>query len=403
MMITVCRVSIPNISSLLFSATLINASISIQALPSTNAWHRTTVVTKSSQVTANATTRNVLIPGLLSEDCITLDSHVAPPCVAVCQKHDSACMSAASSISRTCAPLWTSYNSKQGGSTLPSTGSWSWETILHSSNAGVYTTTWSEYTTFSTVAGFSVIGYGGTTITPVYALGTPIIHTSVYTSLGWATSSLTAPTPTCRYWAVSWPTSDTYTPPPTSSASSTSCGQCTIYGGTVELLWWPAMPTNSVAGNGSDIDQPVSSRSTVLDGTTLVSPTVYISLHTISASDYCSPVGKTYTSTLLAMNPRDVSTQYHFGGKVAQTGANSYGPLNYNALTGLPPASAYENQPSCIVAGCPTIYPIPLKPTLVVPSQIRSLDPAWADCAGALAGLYVFMEMRESSFLAAHR
>jgi hypothetical protein len=75
---------------------------------------------------------------------------------------------------------------------------------------------------------------------------------------------------------------------------------------------------------------------------------------------------------------------------VAQTGANWYGPLNHSHLTGLPPVSEYEHQPSCIFARCPTIYPISVKPTLVVPTQIRSLDPAWADCAGALAGLCAY-------------
>jgi hypothetical protein len=49
------------------------------------------------------------------------------------------------------------------------------------------------------------------------------------------------------------------------------------------------------------------SRSTVLNGTTLISPTGYMSPHTASASNYCSPVGKTFSSTLLAVNATDVS------------------------------------------------------------------------------------------------
>lgn len=369
------------------SAIFINASALSESSSSSYLPNGAATITALASAKLNASTTKELIPGLVSERCGGFRER-KPPCIAVCRKHDSACMSAASSVSSTCAPQWSSYNSKLFGSTVPSKGSWSWVTTVHTSGDGVYTSTWSEYTSFSTVLGYSVIGYGGTTITPVYALGTPITHTSVYTSLGWSESWLTAPPPTCRYWAVSWPTSDTYVPPSTSTAFSTSCGQCTIYGGTVELFWWPALSTASIAANESTSNLRPS-RSTVLNGTTLVSPTVYISLHTVSASNYCSPVGKTFSSTLLAMNPTDVSTQVHFGGKVAQTGANWYGPLNYSHLTGLPPVSEYEHQPTCIFAGCPTIYPIPVKPTLVVPTQIRSLDPAWAHCAGALAGLYV--------------
>ena len=370
------------------SAVFVNASALSESSSSSYLFSHSATITHSASTKLNSSTTVELIPGLVSENCGGLHER-KPPCAAVFSKHDAACMSAASSVSSTCAPQWESYASKLAGSTLPSKRPWSWVTKIVTSGAGVYTSTWSEYTTFSTALGYSVIGYGGTTITPLYALGTPITRTSVYTSLGWSESWLTAPAPTCRYNAVSWPTSDTYVPPSTSTAFSTSCGRCTIYGGTVELLWWPALPTASIAANELTTNSHGPSRSTVLNGTTFVSPTVYISLHTVSASNHCSPVGKTFSSTLLAINPTYVSTQVHFGGKVAQTGANWYGPLNYSHLTGLPPVFEYEHQPSCIFAGCPTIHPIPVKPTLVVPTQIRSLDSERADCAGALAGLYV--------------
>ncbi|KAK4498845.1 hypothetical protein PRZ48_009355 [Zasmidium cellare] len=82
----------------------------------------------------------------------------------------------------------------------------------------------------------------------------------------------------------------------------------------------------------------------------------------------------------------NVSTQYHWGGKVAQSGANEYGRMNYADLTGLPPVTDYENQPSCIMFGCSTILPT-FNPTLVVPLALRTLAPEWADCDAALEGL----------------
>lgn len=87
------------------------------------------------------------------------------------------------------------------------------------------------------------------------------------------------------------------------------------------------------------------------------------------------------------MRPEDVTTQAHIGGKVFQTGANVYGPLNYSAFAGVVPASVYEDQASCVMFGCPTIFPSVWKPTLVVPPQMRSIDPAWASCALGLQGL----------------
>lgn len=63
-------------------------------------------------------------------------------------------------------------------------------------------------------------------------------------------------------------------------------------------------------------------------------------------------------------------------------------PLNYDDLQGIVPIQVYEEQESCAVGnGCPTIYP-GYKPTLVVPPQIRSLDPAWKSCIMDFHGLY---------------
>ncbi|KAK5696850.1 hypothetical protein LTR97_008156 [Elasticomyces elasticus] len=91
---------------------------------------------------------------------------------------------------------------------------------------------------------------------------------------------------------------------------------------------------------------------------------------------------------MLALNASDISTQIHIGGKVGQYGANSYDALRYGDLTGLPPASQYELQQQCLHVGCATIYPSVWSPILAVPTQLRSMDPAWQDCAIGLEGLF---------------
>ena len=332
-----------------------------------------------------------VIPGMLSESCYggpTVGD--GPPCVATCKESDSACRSVASSIVATCKPQWDTFDSIQKNlMSTPSNGAWSYITTTNHYSYGsgsVRTTTWSVYTKVSTVRNYSYVNVEGSTITPVYALGKPSITESEVPNAGYTATFLTGPTPTCRYNYVAW-TADGTLAHLNSQIITMTCGQCSLHGGEVQLYWWPTPSTTSLGAGGTRAS-PESVMTTVVDGMTLTSPTVYVSLHNLSASDSCSVVGSTVTSTLIAMNPTDISTLVHIGGKVAQSNANQYGPLKFQQLTGLPPASAYEQQPDCVYVGCPTIYPAPINYTIVVPSsQVRSMDPAWANCAAGLEGL----------------
>ncbi|EGP87162.1 uncharacterized protein MYCGRDRAFT_93213 [Zymoseptoria tritici IPO323] len=145
---------------------------------------------------------------------------------------------------------------------------------------------------------------------------------------------------------------------------------------------------NAIAKTSTDVPSGNASGSTtvvsaVLNGTTLYSPTVYISIATAYATNECSNLGQRHHATFLAMNPSDVSTQIQLGGKAW---ANSFGAVRYEDLTGLPPASNYQLQPSCIMFGCPTMDNH-FSPTLSVPAQLRSMDAAWKDCGAPLQGL----------------
>ena len=309
------------------------------------------------------------IPGLFTSSC-----EPAGGCVAICSNNNTACLKTASSLANICESSWDSYNSiAYGGESTPS--GWHYYTALEGEKPYTSTSTVEVYTEFSTSNATFVkqvaTPYGKlTTITPVYAIGTPSpsIAVTSWTQSQSLYSYLTGPVPTCKWRYVT---------------EQSQCGQCTLTGGTVQLYYWP--PTAS-----GTITSPYTTVSTVLDGTTLYSPTVYISLESVHAGNSCYRVGSNHTRTMISLNPTDVTTQIHVGGKVAQSGANTYGQLNYDDLTGLPPATQYELQPSCIMFGCPTIYPSSSwDPTLVVPTQLRSIDPAWGNCAVGLDGLYV--------------
>ncbi|KAK5694449.1 hypothetical protein LTR17_024788 [Elasticomyces elasticus] len=210
-------------------------------------------------------------------------------------------------------------------------------------------------------------------MTPVYALGSPIVSTSLvtYPDIYVTFTTVTGNTPRCKCTGV------------TTAATQTNCGRCTMNGGTVELLYWTDHVTIQPAN--AELKLP---RSAVLNGTTLYSPSVYISFQTAFATNSCGRVGRNHTGTILAMRPQDLSTQVHWGGKVLQSGANDYVTMNYADLHGLPPVDVYESQPSCIMFGCATIYTTSYFPTIVIPPQMRSLDSAWRDCAVGLEGLY---------------
>ncbi|KAK1807953.1 hypothetical protein LTR12_017696 [Friedmanniomyces endolithicus] len=268
------------------------------------------------------------------------------------------------------------------GSRPPGPG-WSTITSIVDNTVPRFTTTFDVWTSFSKANVSFLVGVPTargklTTMTPVYALGSPVKSESLvtYPDINITFTTVTGATPDCNFTDVA------------TAVVQTDCGRCTLNGGTVELYYWLDQAThlNDPPINTESMSSPL--RSTVLNGTTLYSPSVYISFQTAFATNSCRRVGQAHTGTMLALRPEDVSTQVHVGGPVYQSGANRYGAMNYADLTGLPPAKVYESQPSCIMFGCATIYPSSYFPTLVIPPQMRALDSAWRDCDVGLDGLY---------------
>ena len=204
---------------------------------------------------------------------------------------------------------------------------------------------------------------GQLAVTPVYVFG----------------SAQTITTTTSTYQTITAPPTYSASPPccQVTQVITEDCLQCSINGGTVRLLYWPPNTRN---GTGSVTAGP--SVITTL-GTTLTSPTVYISFQTVFAENLCTVVGSNHTGSIIGLAPQDVSTIY--GNLLAKS--FSYRQIDYNNLaTSQVPISVYEEQPIC-GGHCSTILP-EYHPTLSMPPQIRSLDAAWGDCDLALYGVY---------------
>lgn len=135
-------------------------------------------------------------------------------------------------------------------------------------------------------------------------------------------------------------------------------------------------------------------------GTTLTSPTFYISYGNVYASNACGPVGSTLNRTIIAIPTNEaLSSVYagtigcdaHFRPTQEWTATASFNVTDLNSPV---PSSIYTSQPWCATYQrnndcnpfCPTTAPY--KPILVVPSNIlQSLDPAWATCSGDIRGV----------------
>ncbi|KAK3673479.1 hypothetical protein LTR78_006713 [Recurvomyces mirabilis] len=122
---------------------------------------------------------------------------------------------------------------------------------------------------------------------------------------------------------------------------------------------------------------------------TLTSPTVYIDFQTAYATDDCgNAVGKAYPGAVVGVDPQSLYSMlgdWDFAVQTVDNGARTTtfypsAKFDFHDLNGLPPVSAYIEQPSCIAYGCYSIWSSLYRPVLVLPSQVRNLDPAWKSC-----------------------
>lgn len=156
---------------------------------------------------------------------------------------------------------------------------------------------------------------------------------------------------------------------------------CTISAESVQLLYWP-VSTVSGYPNVTVTSNATESVIAVINGTTFTSPTVYLSYAGVSARDNCyRPVGKSYRGTVIGVSPSAVASidsPHYYATTFNFADFNTpYSPYVLSKLCWPAPAE------SCIIdAGA--VY----NPRLVVPEEIRSLDPAWKTCDPDWLGSY---------------
>lgn len=151
------------------------------------------------------------------------------------------------------------------------------------------------------------------------------------------------------------------------------CWTCQVSAATVQVLYWPsAHATTQVPGNISTIPPALY---TIIDSTTLTSPTVYLAYTNIQARDFCTTIGPSYASGIVAIDENDLTVIYDVGSNITRESEPGAGP--YLTSTTLAFADLVKMQT--------------LNSThffLSLPPQITNVDPAWAsaDCHGYSLG-----------------
>jgi hypothetical protein len=181
------------------------------------------------------------------------------------------------------------------------------------------------------------------------------------------------------------------------------CQACQINGGTVQLLFWPPMSSTWINGLYSAITGNSTATSTIVTlGTTLTSPTVYVSFDSLYARDSCTPFGTTYYNEIVAIT--DTATLSSIWGWRYANLLGYSASFNFTDLYVTPvPNEIYQSQPRCEsswamgrkaggIGGasdgwtCPR--DTPYEPILAIPAEVRNIDPGWASCKGSLNGVY---------------
>jgi hypothetical protein len=170
-------------------------------------------------------------------------------------------------------------------------------------------------------------------------------------------------------------------------------GQCGMTAGNARLLYWPVTTTNGdfCAQNGTTVTATPTGdgpNTVVFEGTTLTSPTVYMSLQMIGAEvvlQETASCGPTYNNVLVPMQPSELSsrTGYQNFGVASFNLANLNSPLPYGVYT-----DQWKCQPNPLDQ-CPVVAGA-YNPLLDIPwKKLTHLDPYYSSCTyGGRYGAY---------------
>ena len=171
-------------------------------------------------------------------------------------------------------------------------------------------------------------------------------------------------------YTSSFPTASTLAP-----GCTLGCARCAITGGAVRLLYWPTTATASL--NGSNTFKLSNVPVTAVDfGTTLTSPTNYISFASVYAQDSCSTIGTTYRTTIIAIPTSVQLSSLYVSWPWPNVMTASF---NFTDLNPPVPQSIYSEQLKC-TQYMPPVYELGAPPlqemtTYTCPTTLGPYEP----------------------------
>lgn len=159
-------------------------------------------------------------------------------------------------------------------------------------------------------------------------------------------------------------------------------GMCKMIVNVDTVYYWPVTMTGDFCGDRSTITNPEPTKSTVIAGTTYVSPSVYVIVSQLNPASYAArykakDCGHDLTNKVFSMHPTDVST--HWGPLKRNT--ETFRQLNLADLNTPIPATAYfwlTELPNCQAdpETCKSTIRTDYQPYLSAATQsLRGLDP----------------------------
>ncbi|KAF2737953.1 hypothetical protein EJ04DRAFT_550220 [Polyplosphaeria fusca] len=196
----------------------------------------------------------------------------------------------------------------------------------------------------------------------------------------------------------------------TEQPTCTAGARCQIGGDKVQIFWFPPQTNVSrdmcaTAPTGAVTSRPPTNFTwtpittgpyAVMDGNTMYSGNVYVSLNRINAecnwSGTSVEVGAEHGGEILTMAPSELFSQRAYPITTGKhSGMIDFEPyayqFNFNDLISPYPWVAWEATPDCVIDKCNYINGS-YNPWIAVPEAIRRLDPKWSTCDLSLYGLY---------------
>ncbi|KAK6433489.1 hypothetical protein LTR95_010334 [Oleoguttula sp. CCFEE 5521] len=212
------------------------------------------------------------------------------------------------------------------------------------------------------------------------------------------------------------------------------CHACTIQANEVQMYYWPLIAVGDECNADRQLLTPTPTvvgrpNTAELDGYTFTSPSVYLSfdyIYALSNTEWCGP--RDMVSTIIALPPEDVSTvRFSYiaynssmetfiwpattftetdprldlgtytlsgGSQVVTVDGGRYltaiaaFPASFQDFMGAVPVDAWSSEASVANWGGSVIVDAQYSPNIAVPSMLRSLYPAWANCELYVSGVW---------------